>query len=382
MSLVFRLARSRRRVLVGTSLALVGLLASVPLPSGASNVEGKLVLQESGFAPSSRSTWWAVMEPTVTARSFVFRTVTSGRTWKDVSPTTAALASSYFLGSEYGWAEVHVTNGSAPPLFVTRNGGRSWRELARIPSQCTLDFVDPEHGWCTVLGAAAGSEGVQLYRTTDGGTSWTLVSDTSLTSVNSTPGTLPGGCDKVLTFISVQVGFASFACNGGTAALYKTSDGGSSWQALPPPKPLSSVQGEYGEYLGVPTVHGSDIALSVSFGKSGETQIATSSDGGATWAVHGVPGSAQHWDADIIDQRDWTLSNGKTLMATENEGRSWRMSKPKISLQDPTSFPLNLLFLSPRVGWVVPGPNGGRLWSTNDGGQRWERVSLPSHPSS
>jgi photosystem II stability/assembly factor-like uncharacterized protein len=350
------------------------------MPSGASAIVGKLVLQESGFTPSSQSTWWAVMEPTVTARSFVFRTDNSGRTWRDVSPTSGVLESTYFLGSRVGWAIGQVATGSPAPVYETLNAGKSWRKIGSVPVPCTLDFVDKVRAWCTLLPAAAGSEGVELYRTSDGGGSWSLVSDTSLVAASSAPGTLPGGCDKALTFTSAEVGWASYACNGGTAPLYETTDGGSTWQPLPPPKPLTSAQWEYGESLGVPTVRGSDIALSVHFGRHGETQIATSTDAGATWVLHGVPGPARRWNVDVVDQSRWVMSNGKSILSTDDAGASWRAPKGKVTLADKTAFPLELRFISAAVGWVVPGPNGGALSWTTDGAARWHQIHLPVHP--
>jgi len=118
------------RVVVAACLVLVCTLVIVPSPSGASAVLGKLALQQ--FPPSSRSTWWAVMEPTVTYRSFVFRTVDEGRTWRNVSPTTGALESTYFWDSDTGWVVTQVAHGSVAPVYETVNGGRTWRELGSV----------------------------------------------------------------------------------------------------------------------------------------------------------------------------------------------------------------------------------------------------------
>jgi photosystem II stability/assembly factor-like uncharacterized protein len=363
------------RVVVAACLVLVCTLVIVPSPSGASAVLGKLALQQ--FTPSSRSTWWAVMEPTVTYRSFVFRTVDEGRTWRNVSPTTGALESTYFWDSDTGWVVTQVAHGSVAPVYETVNGGRTWRELGSVSEYCTLEFVDRQHGWCTVLAGAAGSEGVQIYRTSDGGVSWSVVTETSLTSTTDAPGTLPGGCDKTLTFTSPRSGWASFICNGGTASLYETSDGGSSWQAVSPPKPLDPTQGDFGESLGPATVEGSNITLAVNSGERGETEIATSTNGGVTWILHRPPGPPQRWNVDVIDSLHWRLSNGKSLLTTDDEGGSWHTWKPMVKLKDPISIALNVRFLSPRVGWVVPDPDGGTLSWTQDAGAHWRQIRLP-----
>src|SRR5207237_9692605 len=43
-------------------------------------------------------------------------------------------------------------------LYRTVDGGRSWSKVGRLPRDCQqLDFVDARHDWCPLIGAAAGS---------------------------------------------------------------------------------------------------------------------------------------------------------------------------------------------------------------------------------
>lgn len=342
-------------------------------------VHDVLMLQQ--FTPTARSTWWAVMESSVVSRSYVFRTSDAGQSWRDLSPTKLGLGSTYFLNSDVGWAVAQVPRPPAAVLFRTMNAGRSWQRLGSAPTDCELEFVDRDHGWCTVIAGAAGSEGVEIYRTADGGVTWGLVSKTDLTSTANPPGSLPGGCDKTLTFTSPQIGWASYLCNGGTAPLFKTSDGGNQWTPLYP----RSVQGDnefsYGESLGVPTVAGSHIAVAVHYGQPQNTEIASSTDEGATWTLHQVPGGPRYWSSDLIDQRHWVLNDGQALLATNDGGTSWHSSTPKINLRSRDGTLLTLRYLSPHLGWTVPDVNGGTMWWTSDSGGNWKLIQLPGQVS-
>jgi photosystem II stability/assembly factor-like uncharacterized protein len=67
-----------------------------------------------------------------------------------------------FVSATDGWV-TDETN-----IFQTRDGGRTWPAVARLPQLRllgTLDFVDLHNGWAT--------GGQQVYRTTDGGKTWT-----------------------------------------------------------------------------------------------------------------------------------------------------------------------------------------------------------------
>ncbi len=114
-------------------------------------------------------------------------------------------------------------------LVATNDGGRTWHDVGHIPVGCVpLQFVDPSHGWCATSGVAAGSEGVGIYRTVDGGLHWQEVSVTAPTK--ATPGSLPFVCEKAISFTSPSVGWAGLTC-GNLARLYETTDGGARWFA-------------------------------------------------------------------------------------------------------------------------------------------------------
>jgi len=132
----------------------------------------------------------------------VLRTNDGGETWTDVTPESAAGATidaASFLDAHRGWCTAvrEVTPGIV--IFRTADGGKSWQsrtvETKYPPPAATLQFTDARNGWLMVsLGVAAGSEGVEIYRTGDGGASWSLAAAAGPDSPKS--GGLPWGGSK------------------------------------------------------------------------------------------------------------------------------------------------------------------------------------------
>jgi photosystem II stability/assembly factor-like uncharacterized protein len=366
-----------RATLTGVAGALL-LLAGAP--SGSSSGDYGLLQR---FAPQSATTWWAIVESNLTSRSWVVRTADGGRRWQDVTPPIKVVVSSAFAGARTAWIETNAVHpGPTEPLYRTLDGGRTWRVVASLPSECELDFVDLQHGWCTSIGAATGSETVNLLRTTDGGSSWVLVSHTGLFDKASTSGALPYACDKTIAFTSPTVGWAAQYCNGGDPRLYVSRDSGMHWKALahvPLPRRLLPTAGEG---LSTPAVSGSLLTVSVDVGglPHGATVIATSQNGGGSWRTQLVPGSMRYWTVDLIDVQHWRLSDGTTLLSTGDAGRHWQSRRSSVQMKDIVGSPLALRFLSPCVGFAIPDGNNGPLWRTRDGGSTWQPIRIHAGP--
>ncbi len=131
-----------------------------------------------------------------------------GYTWQPQnSNTTAALRTAFFLNDQTGW--VGGDNGT---LLSTTNGGATWtpRSFANIFSFRSIHFLDSTHGWATSPGP-----GNSLYRTTDGGTSWTqvIVDPNYEVSLNQ------------VQFLNDSAGFVQ-----SEKFVHATTDGGATWK--------------------------------------------------------------------------------------------------------------------------------------------------------
>lgn len=189
-----------------------------------------------------------------------------------------------------------IASGAAQSIAATAHGGRRWRLVGRRPSSygCTLQFVSPDDGWCTVVGAAAGSETVKLFRTQDGGNRWQVVLSTTPTS--NAAGSLPFGCDKDIQFVNRSVGWAMFACHAGVAALNQTLDGGARWIRRRVATPAGGVGAGGSGLSGAPVLAGADGAVGYTIAGPKPSAVAyVSRDSGASWHAVTPPGAPRPW---------------------------------------------------------------------------------------
>jgi photosystem II stability/assembly factor-like uncharacterized protein len=142
-------------------------------------------------------------------------------------------------------------------LFITHNGGKSWLHHY---TQRPLDFIDfPD----TLVGYGSSPKGADLWKTTDGGISWSLL--------KTFPGTLM--CNMVdelagFHFTSVQQGFAW-----GIWGVQRTSDGGSSWSDI-----SSQFSGNF------PLIQMAFLDELNGLALTGWHVLVKTSDGGITWS--------------------------------------------------------------------------------------------------
>ena len=132
--------------------------------------------------------------------------------------------------------------GAAPKaayLYVTHNGGETWQPYSTPALVGWPDFLDANSGWFLGSDNPAAPTPTGLWQTSDGGKTWQVLA-------KETP--LPLG--SKISFVSQQVGFA-FNPNKSAAQqlimgsqqsdipqtyLYRTQDGGKTWQLMQPVK--------------------------------------------------------------------------------------------------------------------------------------------------
>ncbi len=192
--------------------------ADRPTGSGSSGVEG------SAIAFSTTIDGVVVGSPVGTGVSV---TLDGGKTWRSAALAAPAGMSGalrffgqpVFFDARSGLVPVQFEgdSGNVTRVYRTTDGGVTWSFLARVPldGAPSVSILDPQH-WIAANGAA-------VVSTSSGGVPWTTVaSQPALTSM------------QTAQFVAAGTGWAVWTDFLGTSHLLATSDGGATWRALMP----------------------------------------------------------------------------------------------------------------------------------------------------
>lgn len=326
---------------------------------------------------SDASTGWAR-----TTTQLILRTSNGGHNWQDVTPPYPARSAGQlppafaFLNGTTAWVAVserQQSDGTFPTIvFRTSDAGHSWQEALLPTSQLgvsQVQFVNARDGWVlsSFGGGAAGSQAADLFHSTDGGQTWSIVS--------RAPGAFPlHGIKSGMSWISPTTGWVTGSIAiPNTALLYRTQDAGVSWQqqSLPLPSPLGGLTTQPPVFFSA-----TEGLLPATFTSSqGQNLVIyTTHDGGATWRLSTTLSSAGSvWDF-LTMQQGWAVgANGTTLDETSDGGLHWTSMTPGTHFQHISQ----LDFVSTHEGWAISTATAATpaLLQTTDGGQTWVQVS-------
>lgn len=284
--------------------------------------------------------------------------------WPGLSPTGGLDAISSAIAFGYG------SLGSDSSVLETRDSGRSWSRVSQLPTQVlALDMIGPEVGFAAAAGTGAALQSFDLYRTADGGRSWTMVG----------PGfPLQGWGVLGLWLTASGSGVGAIAgTEEGTGLPYPTgffaaSDGGRRWE------PEGSLASGYnlvasttfkrlgaGRWLGL---------AEVNHGRG--TELEESQDLGHTWSL--VPGAPTGLAAlDLSGDRGSVVAAQVgagdnplvRIYLASTAGGKWRpaAARPAVARGGALSAP-DISIANSETVWLL---TAGAVWETTDGGASW-----------
>ena len=256
----------------------------------------------------------------------LFRTTDGGDTWYS-SYYNGDFKSIYFLNDSLGWA-VCNPNGY---VYRTTNGGLSWSRLpARVGAPYSIFFISDSIGWTVGYNQ-------QIRKTTDGGLNWVVQGDPNIFY----------GCLFSVFFTSETTGYAvgDDALQGG---FYYTTNGGNNWQS----KIISGCQ-LYSVFF---------ISKEIGWTAGNCGSILKTTDSGNHWTAQSSnTGNAINSIYFVDENNGWAVGTSGTILYTTNGGNNWNLH-PTI-----TKNHLKMVqFVDTGTGWIF-GENGSILKTTNGG---------------
>ena len=288
---------------------------------------------------------------------WIATTSDGGKTWTHLPLPTLAepyVGTVFFLNASDGWIQttqaVAGTSQEDIVTYRTTDGGRFW-SLSRFPAPSWMQdgggignllFANAADGWFTA-GIAATEQGVTaLYRTTDSGRTWSMISvGTNLGPPmfpSPTPHALPALGGGLTVALSSSVAFATGApyATATPLYLYRTTDGGATWRpvsiSLPPSAPATSLDGTS---TSTPVFSGSDGSLVLTlWGGLWRFASYTTTDSGQSWHFAGFApitcnGSTLCHQLISFENPSTGIALGSSgLFQTTTGGRTWTRSQP------------------------------------------------------
>jgi photosystem II stability/assembly factor-like uncharacterized protein len=334
-------------------------------------------------------------------------TTDDGTSWRRITPpglrgqdVIARVGDVYFRDAEHGWVSAELdgtrsVNGSLRygGVYITSDGGKSWR-LVTLPGcyQCAntyFSFLDSQHGFALTGGESTRGAFIErLYRTSDGGMHWTLVRPMRFYGRIGFTDSLHGWA------LTNPTGWAQKPCCStpiGSGLIYRTSDGGRSWQHVTLPAPI----GYHHERRVATWMRFFDardgVIASLALDrvtKRRRVLIDVTGDGGATWTVRTAPLSSEqprtqdglpYAPFSAASTHDWVLFSHTRpiLFRTGDSGRSW--STMAMTPHGKLGSGWAVDFVTVDDGWTVFLATNliAALVRTTDGGRTWTPLTPP-----
>lgn len=324
--------------------------------------------------PTATSVWAAVSGPCsgTSCTGQILSSPDGGQTWTPLLKTTGPVLGVFVEGST-GWADTIVPNGKSLTAEVlgTSDGGATWTPLAQLPAgnsmgglttasqfESQMAFNSPKAGWLTLFSRDTCSMGgcglSSLFRTTDGGHTWTI-EKRLVRACTFQQGLATLGQDVA---VSQSVNLA--ACPGPGATIAISSDGGNTFQ----PSPAFGA----GSAVNLGFIPGGGLWV------AGPGVLATEKSLGSPW-TQSFPALAPEGSIAFLTPSlgfggQDALSLGAVLK-TADGGKTWTLM---------SSFPgfqvLSLSFVSPQSGFLALAPRQGQqapseIMRTTNGGKSW-----------
>ncbi len=328
--------------------------------------------------PTRPSTWYVAV-----GSGGIWKTENAGTTWTPIFDSEG----SYSIGCltldpgnpEIVWVGTgenvsgrHVGIGDG--VYKSVNGGKTWTNMGLAKSEhiarILVDLRDSNVVYVAAEGplwSAGGERG--LYKTTDGGKTWTLSleisKDTGVTSAELDPSN-----PDILYAAAYQRrrSVAAFMGGGPESGIYKSMDAGKSWRKLTVGLPKGDM-GKIG--LAVSPIDPRVVYATVEAGPE-EKGFYRSTDKGESWEKRSSyisGGTGPHYYQEIFadpNRFDRVYQMDPAMRVTDDGGKTWNRVGEKSKHGDNHA----MAFVKGDPDYILNGSDGG-VYESHDGGKTW-----------
>ncbi len=266
-------------------------------------------------------------------------------------------------------------------VYRSRDGGATWEQVLGVSDRTgAMDIQinprNPRDVWASMWTAErkpwtmiSGSEESGIWRSTDGGDSWTELTDAALD--NGLPTGVVGKIGLAISASNPARVWALIEALDPDGGVYRSDDGGDSWELVNTDRGLRQRAWYYTHIIAHPTDDNTVFALN--------TRLLKSIDGGENFEVIQVPHGDVHdlW-INPDDPKRMVVGDDGGAQVTMNDGRTWstyynQATAEFYDVSVDNGFPYRLYAgqqdntgigvpawhdantLHPKTGWVNPG---------------------------
>jgi photosystem II stability/assembly factor-like uncharacterized protein len=259
----------------------------------------------------------------------VYRSIDAGKTWQHMGLTQSNAIGSIVVHPQnpdlvYVAAQGKIwgpTPNKERGLFRSKDGGKSWQQVLFVDDttgcvDVKMDAINPAilyasmwKAWRTPYSLSSGGKGSGLYKSTDGGDTWTLISEN--------PGMPKGLKGKIICTVSpVNHNKLWAIVENEQYGVYHSEDGGASWSRVSTLNDLTQRPWYFSQLFADTKSEHTLYVLNVEFWKS--------IDDGATWkVVNNRHGDNHDMWINPTDANNWIMGDDGGPQITFDGGKNF-----------------------------------------------------------
>jgi photosystem II stability/assembly factor-like uncharacterized protein len=265
-----------------------------------------------------------------------------------------------------------------PALLMTTDGGLTWHAQPGLQTETLTIGAGQVYRVTYTSGGCPGPCKPSLQEAPVGSANWrTLIGRVTEPGRSDSAQVAASGHDALVAMYGSLAGPIP-----AQAVVYRSLNGGSTWQQVADPCSGRSGPGQEVDLIALAAAPGGFFAGICTPRSLTGTFVITSADGAATWqtaaAAPGGPwlGLIAAPSPGTIAVASGTISGNGTdaahVVVTTDGGRDWALAATDAQVLTNSTAPAGLCFETPLVGQWLGDPHG--IWTTTDGGLHWTRT--------